>query len=380
MRNLCYSLRAVRIDAFDFSLPQERIAQHPCEPRDASRMLVVDPCVSSFTNRTVRDLPEWIEPGSLLILNDTRVIPARLLGRKRSTGGKVELLLVRRSESSDAQGDDSCSVEIWRALGKSSKPLRFPAEILVGDDESLGVTVLGRSEEDGLLDVRLRATDGSRVRDLLQRLGHVPLPPYIHRPDGPDDAGRYQTVYAKTDGAVAAPTAGLHLTGELLEVLRSRDVRIATVTLHVGLGTFQPVQVDDLDDHPMHKEWFDVPDATVREVQSARQRRARVVAVGTTTVRTLESAADDDHPGLVRPGHGTTRLLIQPGYQFRVVDAMLTNFHLPRSTLLALVSAFAGRHKILAAYQHAVDQGYRFYSYGDAMFICRRSDVAGDQP
>lgn len=365
----------VRIDAFDFELPADRIAQRPVEPRDASRLLVVDPRLDTLDDRIMQDLPEVVPPNALLIMNDTRVIRARLLGRKAESGGKVELLLVRRvGDDTFVHNGERVPAEQWRAMGKASKAFKFPATILFGDPPAL-VAVLRCRADDGLLDVTLAATDGSPPTDAVRRVGHVPLPPYIRREDDAEDAERYQTVYARQDGAVAAPTAGLHLTHRLIGALSARGVQMATVTLHVGPGTFQPVTVGDLDDHPMHEEWYEVSHHAAKAVEEARNRGAAVVAVGTTSVRALESAADPNRVGLVRPGGGSTRLLIQPGYSFRVVDAMLTNFHLPRSTLLALVSAMAGRERVLRAYAHAVEGGYRFYSYGDAMFISGRAEV-----
>lgn len=358
----------MRIDAFDFDLPAERIAQHPVDPRDASKLLVLDPPTDSLFDRHVFDLPDLLPTGALLIVNDTRVIRARLIGRKAETGGKVELLLVRRL--GDESDGGRVVAEQWRAMGKASKAFRFPATILFGDPPCI-VAVLRSRAPDGLLDVSLASTNGSSVAQALERVGHIPLPPYIRREDESSDAERYQTVFARHDGAVAAPTAGLHLTHRLLGALSARGFEIATITLHVGPGTFQPVMVDDLDGHTMHEEWFDISHHTVKAIEAARQRKAPVIAVGTTCVRALESAADPEREGMVLPGQGTTRLLIQPGYRFRVVDGMLTNFHLPRSTLLALVSAMAGRERILRAYQHAIDREYRFFSYGDAMLILR---------
>jgi len=361
----------VRIDAFDFDLPPERIAQHPVEPRDASKLLVLDPPTDSLFDRHAYDLPDLLPSGAVVIVNDTRVIRARLIGRKAETGGKVELLLVRRIGNEKGDGGP-VAAEQWRAMGKASKAFRFPATVLFGDPPSI-VAVLRSRADDGLLDVSLASTNGSSVAEALHHIGHVPLPPYIRREDDETDAERYQTVYARQDGAVAAPTAGLHLTHRLIGALSARGFEMATITLHVGPGTFQPVTADDLDAHPMHEEWYEVSHHTAKAIEAARARGVPVVAVGTTCVRALESAADPERPGLVRPGRGSTRLLIQPGYPFRVVDGMLTNFHLPRSTLLALVCAMAGRERILGAYKHAVDREYRFYSYGDAMLILRRA-------
>jgi S-adenosylmethionine:tRNA ribosyltransferase-isomerase len=314
-----------------------------------------------------------------VVVNDTRVIPARLLGRKRDTGGRVEILLVRRTglrELEVAPGEIR-SAEIWRALGKASKPLRFGADVEIPrrgvEPVSTGLLVrlLGRSEDDGLLEVAVWSPTGETIEVAVRACGHVPLPPYIKRDDEADDADRYQTVYARHDGAVAAPTAGLHVTNAMVGRLAVRGCEVASVTLHVGLGTFQPVTVDDLDQHPMHSERYVVSQSTADAVAQARSRGAPVVAIGTTTVRALESAADPSRPGHVQATNGETRLLIQPGYAFRVVDVLLTNFHLPRSTLLALTCAFGGIPEVLGAYRAAIRERYRFFSYGDAMLLRR---------
>jgi len=274
------------------------------------------------------------------------------------------------------------ATEVWRALGKASKSLKFGADIEVprqgaeGGPAALVVRLLGRAEDDGLLEVALWSTSGESVGDGIRACGRVPLPPYIKREDEADDAHRYQTVYARHDGAVAAPTAGLHITNALLGRLAVRGCDVASVTLHVGLGTFQPVTVDDLDHHPMHSEHYTVSQSTADAIARARARGAPVVAVGTTTVRALESAADPERRGYAQASTGETRLLIQPGHDWRVVDGLLTNFHLPRSTLLALVGAFGGTERVLDAYRLAVTERYRFFSYGDAMLLWRAIDRA----
>lgn len=369
----------MRVDLLDFELPEGRIAQEPPSTRDGGRLLVVDPGgTPALLDAMVADLADHLPKGALLVLNDTRVIPARLLARKPETGGKVEVFLVRKEgpgsyERPAADGGDPIVVEgeIWRALGKSSKPLRFEQDLLVGED--LVVRILGRAEDDGLLRVLL-ASDRP-IRDAVEELGQVPLPPYIKRPASLDDNERYQTVFARKDGAVAAPTAGLHLTEALLGRLTIAGFELATVTLHVGLGTFLPVQVEDLDDHPMHEELYEVSRATARAIAAAKAAGRPVIAVGTTSVRALESAARAAREqGLDTPvaaGGGATRLLLQPGSELLVVDGMLTNFHLPRSTLLALVAAMVGVEGLRAAYAHAIEHGYRFYSYGDAMLVRR---------
>jgi S-adenosylmethionine:tRNA ribosyltransferase-isomerase len=360
----------VKVELLDYELPESAIAQRPAEERDLARMLVVR--AGSLEDRVVRDWPALVAPGSLVVLNDTRVVGARLLGRKSKTGGKVELLLVERAgpttrdSSMGSEGARAGTAARFRALGRGLGEL-VGRELVFGDG-ALWAVVERPSSTPGLFDVRV-ATSLDSLEQAIDDHGHVPLPPYIRRSDDEADRERYQTVYGRVPGAIAAPTAGLHLTNATLSDLEARGVRVAYVTLHVGLGTFQPIAVDDLDLHPMHAEWMSAPASLVGEVAAARARGAPVVAVGTTVVRALETAADPDRPGLVVPWEGETRILIQPGYPFRVVDALLTNFHLPRSTLLALVSAFAGRARVLSAYREALARGYRFYSYGDAMWI-----------
>jgi len=359
----------VRVDLLHYELPESAIAQRPTERRDMARLMVVG--AHELEDRSVADWPMLVAPGSLVVLNDTRVVRARLLGKKAKTGGKAELLLVDRATGVPAVAKPGRGEgELWRALGKGLRGL--VGQELVFGDGSLVAVVVGESTSGGLFDVRIRSR-ASSVDDALAEHGNLPIPPYVRRDDDAEDAERYQTVYATTSGAIAAPTAGLHLTQDMLDQLARRQIRVACLTLHVGLGTFQPVASEDLDDHPMHAEWMRVPQALVHEVRGARERRAPVVAVGTTVVRALETAADPERLGWVVAHEGETRMLIQPGYAFRVVDAMLTNFHLPRSTLLALVAAFAGRLCILDAYGEAVRRGYRFYSYGDAMWIPARS-------
>lgn len=353
----------MRIELFDYELPDDRIARYPAERRDGARLLVLDPIANSLDDRNIVDLPSLIPKGALVVVNDTRVVKARLFGEKADTGGRVEVFLV---EKLGVIGRG----ERWRALGRASKSLR-PGQLLRLEGGALVARIEARGE-DGSLEIVLEAAGEETVADAIEAHGRVPLPPYMQRAPGEEDVERYQTVYAKSPGAVAAPTAGLHLSHELLEALRSRDVEIATLTLHVGLGTFQPVTVDDLDAHPMHEESFEVTPALAEAIAEARRRAKPVIAIGTTVVRALESAAKEEGSGLVRPLRAATRLLIQPGYSFRIVDALLTNFHLPRSTLLALVSAFAGRERVLHAYAEAISRGYRFYSYGDAMFIPSR--------
>ncbi|MEM6703422.1 MAG: tRNA preQ1(34) S-adenosylmethionine ribosyltransferase-isomerase QueA [Acidobacteriota bacterium] len=336
----------LRTSDFDFELPQEQIAQEPL-PRGESRLLELRRD-GTTAHRGVRDLQDLLGPGDLLVVNDTRVLKARLEATRVPSGGRVEVLVLEPEPDRPRR---------WAVLAKPSRRLKPGSELRFG--EELRATVAGRREELVLLDFD---------RDLephLETLGAVPLPPYIDRPPSDGDADRYQTVYAAKPGAVAAPTAGLHFDQPLLDALARRDVAMASVTLHVGIGTFRPVSADSVDDHTMHSERIVVPDETVEAVRSAR----RVVAVGTTVVRALESAAAQ---GELQAFSGGTELFIRPGYRFRVVDTLLTNFHLPRSTLLMMISAFAGRERVLAAYREAVRERYRFFSYGDAMLLHRR--------
>jgi S-adenosylmethionine:tRNA ribosyltransferase-isomerase len=356
----------MRCDLLDYDLPPDRIASRPPEERDGARLLVLDREGGAMEHRAIRELDGLLPEGSLVVVNDTRVLPARLFGRKPGTGGKVEILLVQRME------EQAGGAERWRAMGRSSKPLRAGMEIVFdaeGKQGLLTARIEGREEGSGLLEVTLFSPAGTPVSEAIEAIGHVPLPPYIRRADEVSDRDRYQTVFAREPGAVAAPTAGLHLSEALIERLKPRGIELTAVTLHVGLGTFQPVTAEDLDQHRMHAEVFSVSASAALAIERARARGAPVVAIGTTVVRALESAADPDHEGRVVPRSGETRLLIQPGYRFRVVDALVTNFHLPRSTLLALVFALAGRERVLAAYAAAIEAGYRFYSYGDAMLI-----------
>jgi S-adenosylmethionine:tRNA ribosyltransferase-isomerase len=342
-----------------------------------ARLLVLGAGGQPPQHRSVSDWPSLLPKGSLVVLNDTKVLKARLLGKKVKTGGKAELLLIERLERADqrwmpiepppsAHGE----TEVWRALGKGLREL--VGQDLVFGDGAIVARVLGPARVEGTYDVHLSTGRGT-LQQMLAEHGHLPIPPYIRRPDDAADGERYQTVYGRVPGAIAAPTAGLHLTEAMLEELARREVAVAYLTLHVGLGTFLPVATDDLDDHPMHAEWMRVPETLVHAVAEARERRVPVVAVGTTVVRALETAADPERRGRIVPRTGETRMLIQPGHDFRVVDALLTNFHLPRSTLLALVAAFAGQREVLDGYREAVRCGYRFYSYGDAMWIPERA-------
>ncbi len=336
---------------FDYDLPERLIAQEPAQPRDASRLLVLPRGEGPSRHLRFSDLPEVLAPGDLLVLNDTRVIPARLVGRKES-GGRCELLLV---------ADLGGAGDRWRAMGQGSKPLRPGSRLAFGELSARVEAALG----EGFFVVRFDR-GGPALLTALQREGRVPLPPYIRREATGADRERYQTVVAREPGSAAAPTAGLHFTEQLLGRLAEHGIARATVTLHVGPGTFLPVRAETLAGHRMHPERYHVPEETARAVAACRERGSRVVAVGTTTVRTLESAFLGR--GL-QSGWGQTDLFIHPGYHFRVMDALVTNFHLPRSSLLMLACCFAGRERVLAAYREAVTLGYRFYSYGDAMVI-----------
>ena len=337
----------MRLSDFDYELPTELIAQQPTAQRGASRLLHL-PADGVPQDRHFSDLAELLHPGDLLVFNDTRVVPARLFGVK-DTGGRVEILIERLQDADRAL-----------AQVRASKSPRAGSLLHVGDT---ALRVEGRAGEF----YQLRSL-GVDLASLMESRGHMPLPPYIQRSDTPQDAERYQTVYAERPGAVAAPTAGLHFDQSMLDRLEALGVRRAQVTLHVGAGTFQPVRVDDLDRHRMHSEWLEVGAATVQAVHETRSAGGRIVAVGTTSVRSLETAAAG---GTLAPYRGETALFIRPGFQFRVIDLLLTNFHLPQSTLLMLVCAFAGYERTMAAYRHAVRAGYRFFSYGDAMLLVR---------
>ena len=341
---------------FSFELPDHLIARYPAAERSASRLLVFDPQRQQIDDRIFRDIESLIEPGDLLVFNNTRVIPARLFGEKAS-GGKLEALIERVVSEHEVLAHVRSS--------RSPKPGQL---ISLGGEEA---EVLGR---EGAL-FHLRFTSERPVLDILEDVGHMPLPPYMEREDAEEDRERYQTVYAEKPGAVAAPTAGLHFDDGLLERLMAKGVNFAFVTLHVGAGTFQPVKVDNIHEHHMHSEYIEVPENVVEAVRATRAAGKRVIAVGTTSVRSLESAS---RSGAIETFQGDSDIFIYPGYEFRSVDAMITNFHLPESTLIMLVSAFAGREGTLAAYDHAVANEYRFYSYGDAMFMpCRLHQSTG---
>ncbi len=338
---------------FQFDLPESRVAQHPLAERRASRLLVLDGATGELADRRFADILALLRPGDLLVFNDTRVIPARIFGRK-ATGGRVEVLVER------VTGPRGALAHI-----RASRALRAGAELTLEGGATVRVT--GREGDLFVLEF-----PGEPVLTTLEAHGHMPLPPYIERADEAADRERYQTVYARRPGAVAAPTAGLHFDDALLAELEARGVERAFVTLHVGAGTFQPVRVESLDEHRMHAEYLEVPEATCRAIAETRARGGRVVAVGTTVVRALEASAAGGQP---EPFTGETEIFIRPGYRFRAIDALVTNFHLPESTLLMLVSAFGGFDPVMAAYRHAVAEGYRFFSYGDAMFVTPAAGV-----
>jgi S-adenosylmethionine:tRNA ribosyltransferase-isomerase len=357
----------VRTDDFRYNLPPELIAQTPVEPRDSSRLLVVHRAEGRIEHRRFRDIGEYLRPGDLLLANESRVLPARLYGRKVPSGGHVEVLLLRPHPQPDDEGREP---RVWEALVSPGRRVREGTVLEFGEEGGAHLTaeVVARTDSGGRM---LRFS--LPPRPLLDRLGEMPLPPYIH--ERLTDQERYQTVYARTEGSAAAPTAGLHFTPRLLSELADQGVGFATVTLHVGLDTFRPVHTDDPSQHEMHSEWYSLTREAAEAISRTRREGGRVVAVGTTSVRVLETAAreqgttSEGRDAPVEPGEGWTRLFITPGYRFGLVDAMITNFHLPRTTLLMLVSAFAGRELVLKAYEEAIQERYRFFSFGDAMLI-----------
>lgn len=348
----------MNVSDFDFHLPDELIAQSPPAERGASRLLALDRVSGRVSHHQFADLPSLLRPGDLLVVNDTRVFPARLIGRRLPGGGAAECFLVRPTGG----------VDEWIALVHPGQRLREGSRMVFESGAlRLNAEVVGRHFH-GRRTVRLSTEDGSSVRDAIDAIGHMPLPPYIKRDDAPADRERYQTVYARDGGSIAAPTAGLHFTPSLLEALADRGVERAAVTLHVGYGTFQPIRVERVEDHQMEAEHYEVSAATAAALTAAKREHRRIITVGTTSTRTVESLTIDAD-GAVQPGRGETALFIHPGYQFRLVSGLVTNFHLPRSSLLMLVCALAGREHVLAAYEAAVKERYRFYSYGDAMVV-----------
>jgi S-adenosylmethionine:tRNA ribosyltransferase-isomerase len=336
---------------FDFDLPEELIAQTPLEKRDASRLLVVDKETGAFSDQHFDQIIDQLQPGDALVMNNTRVLPARLYGIKPETGGHVELLLLKNT-----QGDD------WEVLAKPAKRLRVGSQISFGDGR-LTATVVEELDHGGRI---VRFSYEGIFLEVLESLGEMPLPPYIHEKLA--DRERYQTVYAKENGSAAAPTAGLHFTEELLEQIAAKGVKLVYLTLHVGLGTFRPVSVDSLDDHEMHSEFYSLSEEAAQTLRQVKANGGRVIAVGTTSIRTLETIGSK-FQGQIQADSGWTNIFIKPGYDWKVVDAFSTNFHLPKSTLVMLVSAFAGRSLTLKAYEYAIAERYRFFSFGDAMFI-----------
>ncbi len=335
---------------FYFDLPQELIAQDPLEDRSSSRLLVLDKHTGEISHHVFKDIVDYLRPGDCLVLNNTKVIPARLLGEREGTGAHVEVLLLKRKEA-----------DVWETLVKPGKKCKPGTRLSFGDG-LLKAEVLETVEEGNRL---IRFEYEGIWEEVLDRLGEMPLPPYItHKLQ---DRNRYQTVYAKYEGSAAAPTAGLHFTKELLEQIEAKGVTTAYVTLHVGLGTFRPVKEENVLEHHMHSEYYQVPESEAEKINSAKKNGGRIICVGTTSCRTVESASDEE--GIVHAGSGNTEIFIYPGYRFKVLDALITNFHLPESTLVMLVSALAGREHVLSAYEEAIRQKYRFFSFGDAMFI-----------
>ena len=340
----------MKVTDYYFDLPQEQIAQDPLEDRSSSRLLVLDKETGEYSHHVFREITEFLKPGDCLVLNNTKVIPARLFGEKEGTQAKIEILLLKRKEN-----------DVWETLVKPGKKAKVGTKIIFGGGLLVG-EVIDIVEEGNRL---IKFTYEGIFEEILDQLGQMPLPPYItHQLK---DKNRYQTVYAKYDGSAAAPTAGLHFTPELLQQVKDMGVDIAEVTLHVGLGTFRPVKVDNILEHHMHSEFYMVTQEAADKINNAKKNGHRVICVGTTSCRTIESAADEN--GMLKESSGWTEIFIYPGYQFKVLDCLITNFHLPESTLLMLVSALAGREHVLAAYEEAVKEGYRFFSFGDAMFI-----------
>ena len=335
---------------FDYELPEELIAQDPLEDRSSSRLMVLDRETGEFEHKVFKDIIDYLNPGDCLVLNNTKVIPARLYGAKEGTNARIELLLLKRKEN-----------DVWETLVKPGKKAKPGTRIVFGDGLLVGEIIDIVDEGNRLIKFHYEGI----FEEILDKLGQMPLPPYITHEL--KDKNRYQTVYAKYDGSAAAPTAGLHFTKELLEQVKAKGIKIAEVTLHVGLGTFRPVKVDNILDHHMHSEFYMVSQEAADTINTAKKEGHRVISVGTTSTRTLESAADEN--GILRECSGWTEIFIYPGYSFKVIDGLITNFHLPQSTLVMLVSALAGREHVLNAYKEAVKEKYRFFSFGDAMFI-----------
>ncbi|MFR6009396.1 MAG: tRNA preQ1(34) S-adenosylmethionine ribosyltransferase-isomerase QueA [Christensenellales bacterium] len=346
----------LNVSDYDYFLPEEQIAQDPLADRSSSKLLVLDKNTGETSHHVFKEIIDYLNPGDCLCINNTKVIPARLIGRKK-TGGVVEVLLLKRLEDEKSK---------WEVLTRPGKKARVGDEIIFGGEDPEDFNLLCRVTE--------VKEDGNRIvefeydgifEEILDKLGQMPLPPYItHRLE---DKNRYQTVYAKIEGSAAAPTAGLHFTNELLEQIKEKGVKVVSVTLHVGLGTFRPVQVENILDHKMHSEYYEVSEETAKILNETKANGGRIISVGTTSTRTLESVTDEN--GIVHAGSGETQIFIYPGYKFKAIDGLITNFHLPKSTLIMLVSALAGRKNVLNAYKEAVEKKYRFFSFGDAMFI-----------
>ena len=341
----------MRIEEFDYHLPPSLIAQYPSPQRGETSLMILHRRTGVIEHQAFRDIFEYLNPGDLLVMNNTRVLPARLIGKKE-TGGRIEMLLIPSWNGTKGE---------WEALIKGSGKVKRGARIQF--EQGLGGEVEEVKDGKG----KIRFSCQGEVVDILKKIGHIPLPPYIKREDEPLDRDRYQTIFAERDGSIAAPTAGLHFTPSLLQSLKDKGVHTTTITLHIGIGTFAPVKVRDIEDHKMEAEWIEISEETAREIEETKTRGGKIIAVGTTTTRALESFSDGN--GGVRPGKGMTSLFIYPPYRFRVIDGLVTNFHLPKSTLIMLVSAFAGKELLMKAYQEAIDRKYRFYSYGDAMLI-----------
>lgn len=340
----------MKVSQFDYNLPEELIAQTPLDKRDESRLLIYHRKSKQMEHRVFRDISEYLYPGDCLVINDTKVLPAKLLGQREDTGGKMEFVLLRREKQ-----------DTWRVLVKPGKRAQVGTRFVFGNG-LLKAEVLSVTEGGGRI---VRFFFEGIFEEVLDKVGLMPLPPYIH--EELKDRNRYQTVYAKFMGSAAAPTAGLHFTPELLKQLEGKGIEVARITLHVGLGTFRPVKAEDIQEHVMHKEVYEVTPEAAYKINEAKKAGNRIIAVGTTSLRTLESIADQN--GYVKPGNGETGIFIYPGYQMKTVDALITNFHLPKSTLLMLVCALAGREEMLSVYREAIERRYRFFSFGDAMFI-----------
>lgn len=341
----------MRIEEFDYNLPRSLIAQYPSPQRGGSRLMVLDRYLGTIEHREFRDISNYFRPGDLLVLNNTRVLPARLIGKKE-TGGKCEILLIPSRNGNQRE---------WEVLVRGSGKIKRRSRIEFADG------LYGEVEVEKNGRGKILFSGQTDVMDILKKSGHIPLPPYIKREDEPLDRDRYQTIFAKRDGSIAAPTAGLHFTHSLLESLRDQGVSLTSITLHIGVGTFTPVKVKEIEDHAMGAEWIEISKRAAEEIEHTKRRGGRVIAVGTTVTRALESFSDGN--GGVRSGRGMTSLFIHPPYPFHVIDGLVTNFHLPKSTLIMLVSAFAGKGLLMKAYREAIDKEYRFYSYGDAMLI-----------